>query len=100
MCSKEINWYKKRPGASNVCWSGISVGDAEYVAKDLKTKDAMARFHVREEDGSLVSEAVAFSEIWLDIPSMAILGKFAQLPKIDLLAEVLYKVFLFFRARR
>lgn len=100
LCSREIAWYRNRAGAESVCWSDVSKVAECNVAEDLKTCDAINRFHVRKSDGTLISGALAFSELWQTIPSLKLAGKITRLPGIRHIAEVVYKIFLYFRAYR
>lgn len=100
VCSREINWYKKRQGSKDITWCDVSAIEDENVCANLKTDAALKRFHVRRGDGTLVDGAKAFSELWLNIPSLKLVGTLTRLPGIHHVAELLYKVFLMFRNRR
>ena len=100
LCSREINWYKKRKGGAAIYWQDVSTVQHANVSEDLKTRDAMNRFHVRKSDGTLESGASAFSELWLQLPSLKIFGRIGKLPGVKQLGELLYRTFLAFRSTR
>mgnify|MGYP001825097323 FL=1 len=99
LCAKEIGFYQRRPGADDVCWVDISEAAGGDVAPDLPFDEAMARFHVRNPDGSLESGGAAFSRLWSEIPGFRLIGRFTRLPPIAWLLERAYRFFLRFRPR-
>ena len=98
LCAKEIGFYRRRPGADDVCWVDISEAAGD-VAPDLSFDTAMARFHVRSRDGSLESGGAAFSRLWSEMPGFRLIGRFTRLPPIAWLLERAYRFFLRFRPR-
>ena len=99
LCAKEIGFYQRRPGADDVCWVDISEAAGGDVAPDLPFDEAMARFHVRNPDGSLESGGAAFSRLWSEMPGFRLIGRFTRLPPIAWLLERAYRFFLRFRPR-
>jgi hypothetical protein len=57
----------------------------------------MARFHVRLQDGRLLSGAAAFVALWLVMPGWRCLGRIARLPGVTLILELAYRGFLHLR---
>jgi len=94
LCRREIAWYQKQRGGQAIAWQDVSGTNQLSVADDLTKDAAMRRFHVRKLDGKLVSGAVAFSELWRNLPMFRLLGFFVGLPVIRNFAEVLYRLFL------
>jgi len=94
LCSREIAWYKKQTGAENIDWNDISDKAQLQLEDDLHHEDAMRRFHVRKSDGTLISGASAFSELWRSLPKFKLLGSFVSLPVVSSMAELMYRLFL------
>ena len=59
----------------------------------------MARFHVRDADGTLVSGGAAISSLWRAMPGFRLLGRLTALRPIAWLIERAYRLFLKFRPR-
>jgi predicted DCC family thiol-disulfide oxidoreductase YuxK len=73
----------------------VDVSDPSVpIASDLDRKAAMARFHVRESDGQLLSGAEAFARIWARLPSWRFAARIAGLPGVTPLLELAYLGFL------
>lgn len=66
---------------------------------DLDRAAALARFHVRRPDGTLVSGAAGFAALWRALPGFALLGRLASVPPVTTLGELAYRLFLPLRAR-
>lgn len=101
VCSREIGVYRGCAGAERIAWVDVAAADAPpLVADDLSRAQAMARFHVRAEDGTLVSGAAAFAALWRALPGWRWAGRVATLPLIAGALEALYRGFLALRRRR
>lgn len=95
LCTSEICFYQRQSGGDIVDWVDVSrMPDQGMVAADLSKRDAMARFHVRRADGSLLSGAAAFAELWQALPVFRFVGGVASLPGVVHLLELAYRAFL------
>jgi len=93
LCRAEIGLYRKQAKAENICFVDAS-NPANPLGDDLDPHRAMRRFHVRKEDGSLVSGAAAFVEIWKQLPRWRWAARVAAIPGMLVLLETGYKLFL------
>lgn len=99
LCAREIGFYQRRAGGDDVCWIDISEQQGDEVAPGLSRDAAMARFHVRNPDGTLESGGAAFSRLWTAMPGFRLLGRVARLAPIAWLLDRAYNLFLRFRPR-
>ena len=100
LCAREIAFWRGRRGAER--FDGIDVADLPAdaeVSSDLRVCDAMARFHVRRADGSLVDGAKAFLELWKALPLTRPIAWFLSIPPGPGILEAAYRVFLAHRGR-
>jgi predicted DCC family thiol-disulfide oxidoreductase YuxK len=95
VCSREIAFYRARPGADGFVWVDVS-SEAELGA-GLCREVAMARMHVRRPDGTLLSGAAAFAEMWRRMPGFKWLGWLLAMPPFGAFAELGYRGFLIAR---
>ncbi len=93
LCTAEIGHYETREGAGRVCFVNIAEADAD-AGTDLDRDAALKRFHVRKADGTLLSGAAAFIEIWRTLPGWRWLAQVARLPGVPWLLEIAYRLFL------
>jgi 3-demethoxyubiquinol 3-hydroxylase len=95
LCRREIAHLQglaPRAGEGALCFVDISGGDA--VAAPAERAALLARFHVQRADGSRVSGAAAFVEMWGRLPGWRWLARLAQLPGMPWLMEGAYRAFL------
>lgn len=96
VCRREIDVYRRMAGEDlafvDVCER------PEAPAPDLDRDAALARFHVRDGRGELVSGARAFLALWRSVPRLSLLARILSVPPLPLLLEGVYRLFL--RARR
>ncbi|MEM7074918.1 MAG: DUF393 domain-containing protein [Pseudomonadota bacterium] len=98
LCSAEIAHYARRDEAGAVHFEDISREDADP-GRGLSRADALARFHARRADGTLLSGAAAFAELWRLTPGWRWLGRLARLPGLTPLMDMAYRGFLTLRPR-
>ena len=92
LCRREIGVYRALESAQPVAWLDVS-----QASLDLAPQDRMrylARFHVRQADGSLLSGAAAFVALWRVMPGWRWLARFASLPGVTPALELMYRGFL------
>ena len=97
LCRREIGVYQSLTPLETVAWLDVS-DSAVNLPPDERAR-YLARFHVRQKDGSVLSGAAAFVALWLTMPGWRWLGRVGRLPGVTPLLEVLYRSFLRFRPR-
>lgn len=94
LCSKEIETYRKVAGAEGLSWVDAAHCDADLLGHDLEGEAALARMHVRDESGHLISGAAAFAAIWARLPRTRWLGRLMGTRPVLWLLEPAYTLFL------
>jgi ubiquinone biosynthesis monooxygenase Coq7 len=94
LCRREIAHYRSRAGAESISWVDVATVEAAALGENLDRDAALARLHVRDADGRLVSGAAAFAAIWRRLPAYAWLGRLASPPPVQWLLEGGYRGFL------
>src|ERR1700712_3624613 len=90
LCTVEIGHYKRQKGSESLCFVDVSHDDTEP-GEGLSRDAALARFHVRAADGSLLSGAAAFVSIWDDLPKWRWAARLARLPGMMFILEPGYR---------
>ena len=98
VCSREVAQYRRLRGAEALRFVDASCCDAAAFGPDLTREAALARMHVREADGRLVSGAAAFAAIWRRLPAFAWAAPVLEHRFVAPVAEAGYRAFL--RLRR
>jgi predicted DCC family thiol-disulfide oxidoreductase YuxK len=93
LCSIEIDHYASRVGGDKLDFVDVTRNDA-ILGADLTSDTAMRRFHVRRSDGSLVSGARAFVEVWDTLPGWQWAARVAKIRGVLPVLEVGYRAFL------
>lgn len=93
LCRREIGLYQSLTPLQPVAWLDVSCADVTPEAR----AQLMARFHVQQSDGQMLSGAAAFVALWLSLPGWRWLGRLGRLPGVTPLLEVAYRGFLHFR---
>jgi predicted DCC family thiol-disulfide oxidoreductase YuxK len=92
VCRREIDVYRRMAGGDlafvNICER------PEAPAPDLDRDAALARFHVRDGRGELVSGARAFLALWRGVPRLAWVARLLSVPPLPWLLEGAYRLFL------
>jgi len=93
VCSAEIGYYQGKDRAQALCFVDVSRTEVELPA-GLTRQQAMARFHVRGDDGRLSSGAAAFAAVWARLPGWRWAARCAALPGVLVVLEFGYRLFL------
>lgn len=95
LCRREIGVYQSLKPLDPVKWLDVSAPEADLTSEQRARY--MARFHVRQKDGQLLSGAAAFVALWLTMPGWRWLGRLGRLPGVTPLLESMYRGFLHIR---
>jgi predicted DCC family thiol-disulfide oxidoreductase YuxK len=99
VCRAEIAHYQRQRGAAAIVWVDAATCEEAALGPGVDRVAMLARFHVREADGSLVSGAAAFIAIWRRLPAFAWLAPLASLRPVLAMLDVGYTLFLRVRRR-
>lgn len=93
ICSREMRWMERQTAGRGVLYRDVrSAQDGPADAKTL-----LARFHVQDEKGVLISGAAAFAALWRRSRWLKPLGLAARWPPMLWVMETAYVAFLRFR---
>ncbi|MGP9819830.1 thiol-disulfide oxidoreductase DCC family protein [Salinarimonas sp. NSM] len=93
LCRTEIGHYSRCRGAERIAFVDVSDAAADP-GPDLPREAALARFHVRDAQGGLVSGAEGFARLWRVLPAWRPAAAVARLPGVGWLLELAYRGFL------
>jgi predicted DCC family thiol-disulfide oxidoreductase YuxK len=90
ICRREIAAYRRMAGMETIDWRDVS----RETVPDLDREAALARFHARRADGTLVSGAEAFLAVWRRSPRLAPLARLLDRTPFRQGLEGAYRLFL------
>lgn len=94
VCSSEISYYRKQPGADTCRWIDASSCTDADLGPGLTRAAALKRFHVRRRDGSLADGTRGFGVLWQALPRTAWLGRIVSFGPAPVLLDFAYRAFL------
>ena len=96
LCRREIDLYRGlQPVQANAPVCYLDVNDPGLTLPPGTTREQLlARFHVRDHQGALLSGAEAFLALWASLPGWRWLAMGARLPGAVWLMECSYRLFL------
>ena len=99
MCRREIGVCQRRDDGTGIEWVDVSACEFDRLPEGLTKAEAQARFHVRCCDGTVLSGAAAFAEMWSHTPGFRWLGRIAKVSPITAVFERAYRAFLIVRPK-
>ena len=93
LCRREIGVYRGLSPNTPVCFADVN-DPALPMPDDTTREQLLARFHVRNSDGQMLSGAQAFLALWAVLPGWRWLALIGRLPGATWLMERLYRLFL------
>jgi predicted DCC family thiol-disulfide oxidoreductase YuxK len=96
LCRREVGVYQGLQPSEPIAWKDVSAANAELPGHGQR-QTYMARFHVQQADGTVLSGAAAFVALWATLPGWRWLAKLASLPGVTAVMEWVYCRFLVVR---
>jgi len=93
LCRAEIGYYRRQDRDGTLCFIDVSIPGAA-TPQGVSREQAMKRFHVRAEDGQVLSGAAAFVAIWARLPGWRWAARAARWPGVLTALEWGYRAFL------
>lgn len=93
LCRREVGVYRGLIPLQPLRWCDVSEANSPLPAGGSRA-DYLARFHVQQADGTLLSGARAFIALWATLPGWRWLARVAALPGVAGLMEIAYRGFL------
>ena len=93
LCRREIGVYRGLQSSTAVCFADVS-DIAQPLPPGTTREQLLARFHVRNTDGRLLSGAQAFLALWAALPGWRWLALAGRLPGVAWAMERVYRLFL------
>jgi ubiquinone biosynthesis monooxygenase Coq7 len=98
LCRREIGIYQGLKATQPVCFADVS-DETLPLPPGATRAQLMARFHVRQADGVMLSGAAAFLALWAALPGWRWLAIVGRLPGAAWVMERSYRLFLLGRPR-
>ena len=91
LCRAEIATYRQMKGGDSIDWQDVANGPPP---PEIGREAALARFHARRADGTLVSGFRAFLAVWRANPRLAPVAKLLDRAPFTWVGEGGYRLFL------
>ena len=93
LCRREIGVYRDLQPSAPVRFADVSDA-AQPLPPGTTREQLLARFHVRDADGRLLSGAQAFLALWETLPGWRWLARVGRVPGAAWAMERVYRLFL------
>ena len=93
LCRREVGVYRGLTPLRPLRWCDVSEANSPLPTGGSRA-DYLARFHVQQADGTLLSGARAFVALWATLPGWRWLARIAALPGVTGLMDIAYRGFL------
>ena len=93
LCRREIGIYRGLQPSAPVCFADVS-DTAQPLPPGTTREQLLARFHVRDAEGRLLSGAQAFLALWETLPGWRWLARVGRVPGAAWAMERVYRLFL------
>jgi predicted DCC family thiol-disulfide oxidoreductase YuxK len=96
LCRREIGIYRGLQSSTPLCFADVSDA-AQPLPQGSTQGQLLARFHVLDAEGRLLSGAQAFLALWAVLPGWRWLARVGRLPGAAWTMERVYRLFLHLR---
>ena len=93
LCRREIALYSGLQSTCAIQWTDVSA-ESSALPQGCSREAMLARFHVTDAEGRLVSGAAAFLTLWESLPGWRWLARLGRLPGMPWVLERGYQAFL------
>jgi len=93
LCRREVGLYRGLLAIEPLCFEDVS-DTAAVLPVGATRHQLLARFHVRQADGSLLGGAQAFLAMWAVLPGWRWLARIGRVPGVAWVMEQAYRGFL------
>lgn len=97
VCSREIAAYRQLRGGNGINWVDASRCEVAELSAGLDRAYALQRLHVQTANGTLLSGAAAFVEIWKHLPAFAWVARLCANRYVIAVLDFAYGRFLVLR---
>ncbi len=94
LCRREVAFFRRTPADEPIVWTDVSQARTADVAPGVSGRQAMARFHVVDRDGTIKSGAAAFLRLWGAFPRFRLAARIASFRPLASMLERAYETFL------
>ena len=100
ICRREVDFYRRLDQAGRVQWYDITADTRALTALGIRPRDAQARLHALDRQGSIRIGAAAFVAIWRELPYWRWLARLAAVPGMVAVMDAVYRPYARRRFRR
>lgn len=100
LCRREIAHYRRLDRHGRIHWFDVAEPGVQLDQFGLDRTAVMARFHVRDADGRMLTGAAAFVALWRCLPGYRHLARLVSALHLTGLLEWGYRRFAVWRLRR
>jgi len=100
LCRQEVAHYRRIDREHRIRWVDITCDPDELDALGIPLQQAMARLHVRDASGSVLTGAWAFAAVWDELPRYRYLSRGLRALHLLVPLDVAYRRFARWRLRR
>lgn len=93
LCSREIDYYKKKDQSALIKWCDITEPGFDAQAENLDPTEVHRIFHVKNTAGEIITGVEAFVEIWRTLPELKNWARASQIPGVKPAMKLGYFVF-------